>query len=411
MRAKETECAWEDFFKKQKVLNKINKKGIYTLPEKELVKFSLKINENNIPKILKDNEIEILQVAPNKYVLGKFYLREKLPEWSTKDINLVEFPSWLNAIDANNVCARTSIIPLAHYSNIFKKFFNDENLAYIGQIETKSDEFEGYISGKKIKIDGLELKIDGILESKDRIVIIETIDRIADYFSVKDLYYPYRKFKQTVNKPIQAVLLIYSMGVFRVLEYGFKEEKILNSIYLVNDKKYSFESMALTKENLINLLENVKEDDTNNGVVFPQFNDLNKIISVLEQLNIKSTGKDTLKNTFNFDDKQVDACINSLKYLSLVSVKKGNYCLTDKGQGLFELPINKRLMKFIEIIIEKPIFNYLLKISLESDKTLNKYEIKDVLVTFDVVKESSKLDNKTMTAKAWIDWITGLKLI
>ena len=62
---------------------------------------------------------------------------------------------------------------------------------------------------------------------------------LNEEFHVRQLYFPYRLWRNKVTKPVRLIFSIYSNMIFRLFEYRFVEINDYSSIELIKTKNYS----------------------------------------------------------------------------------------------------------------------------------------------------------------------------
>ena len=70
---------------------------------------------------------------------------------------------------------------------------------------------------QKISVNNAQCEIDGGFENADSVVIMEAKNVVHEDFYVRQLYYPYRLWRNKVNKPIRLVFSVYSNMIYRLL--------------------------------------------------------------------------------------------------------------------------------------------------------------------------------------------------
>ena len=83
---------------------------------------------------------------------------------------------------------------------------------------------------------------------------------ISDDFLIRQLYYPYRLWKEKVNKQIRPIFLTYSNGIFHIREYEFTDAKFYNSIRLIKHKKYAIQEGSINIEAIQNIIADSEDD-------------------------------------------------------------------------------------------------------------------------------------------------------
>lgn len=405
---------WNEIFDDYDIVNNINSHGTFIISSKQLKQYKearllTKFDcANQLPNIMLDNGINILPITRGNYLLGRFNCFEDLPKPVT-EIKKVGFPEWIESIDVDDLFSEPVAISTALISPIFNDFFGDDGLISTVSGRMKSGIFDFTIDGHSVNIKNSQIELDASLESRENFVLIEAKNIIHNDFMVRQLYYPYRRFEQTISKPIHNVFMVYSNGIFRILEYKFNDLYKYDSIELIKEKRYSIDSTLITKADLENIVSITKINDTDYGAPFPQCDDFSKIISLCEQLSEKEEmTKDEIKELFGFVGRQSDYYFNGLKYLGFADSKKGKCFLLPSGKTLVGLTYKERQLKIVQAIIEKPIFNILLKIYLDTGVKPDSTCIRNTIVNLGILEKDSMIKRRASTVKSWIDWIIGL---
>lgn len=168
------------------------------------------------------------------------------------------------------------------------------------------------------------IEIDGAYEGNKYLTIIEAKQTLCDNFLIRQLYYPYRVWKNRVGKEIKLIYFVYSNSVFSFFEYCFEDENNYNSLKLLRQKNYTLEDLTITTADIQNILDNtlVKKEPE---VPFPQADSFNRVINMCEFLNDDDKTKDDITVAYEFDRRQSDYYSNAGKYLGLFENKK-NKC-------------------------------------------------------------------------------------
>ncbi len=214
---------------------------------------------DSLPKVLKDNKINILPISRGEYILSDLILYEKIPELN-KPITYIdpdELP-YLESIDLENISSDATATNAMCLAHILDDFLNtDENIGTFNG-RTKSGTFEFDVDtyrGKPlhVEVNNAQCEIDGGFENTDSVVILEAKNVVHEDVHIRQLYYPYRLWKNKVNKPIRLVFSIYSNKIYRLFEYEFEDLNNYSSIKLVQNKNYSLQVTKISLEELVSV--------------------------------------------------------------------------------------------------------------------------------------------------------------
>ena len=110
-----------------------------------------------------------------------------------------------------------------------------------------------------------------------------------------------------------------------MLEYSFSDIYDYNSIYLLNEKYYSFENPNITLKEINQVIKDVYLVTEDKTIPFPQANDFDKVVSLLEQVKKSPLSPSDIAENFGFDIRQSDYYFNAARYLGLVEKQKNEY--------------------------------------------------------------------------------------
>lgn len=350
--------AWEKIFNEYDVLNKIQEQGFFEISSKEIneyrearlmTKFD---NSESIPKILSENNLSILPISGNKYMIARFKAYKKFGN-EPKDIERVEFPPYIESLDYNNISSEALAL----------------NCTYI----------------------------TGILED----------------FLVRQLYYPYRLWKSKITKKVRPIYVVYSNGIFTIYEYRFNDINEYSSIELVKCQKYSIEDTNIDLGTIQNLIENIQNYVEEPKTSFPQANSFERVINLCELLENSEKGKKEITEKYEFDPRQTNYYTDAAIYLGLV-VKKGirdkSFELSELGKKVFSLNYKSRQIEFAKLILSHKVFHMTIKKYFQKLEMPTDSEIVEIMKECELYKigKDSTFYRRASTIKSWIDWIINL---
>ena len=130
--------AWEKLLEKYDIVNRVALDGVYYIKASEIKEFKepglmAKWDYSAaLPKVLKNNKLNILPDSRSSYVQGDFLLYEEIPELiqSVNRMDYVELPEY-ESIDINNISSEANAINILILSGILDDFLECE-----GTVET-----------------------------------------------------------------------------------------------------------------------------------------------------------------------------------------------------------------------------------------------------------------------------------
>ena len=363
--------AWQLLFDKYNILKEINQNGYFKITAKQIneyrearlmTKFD---NSANLPELFKDNNLAILPITSNSYMIARFQTYKKFEETQNEEI---------------------------------VKISKNEN-------ETE------YIN---VSVQNSRIEIDGGFEGVNSLALVEAKNVISDDFIVRQLYYPYRLWKSKINKPVRPIYMVYSNGIFSIYEYKFENDEVYSSIKFVKSKKYSIEDTEIDIQDIQDVFNNIKEFDAEPEIAFPQADSFDRVINLCELLSDESKTKSDITENYAFDERQTNYYTDAARYLGLVSKNKkdGNivFELTELGRKYLNLRYKQRQLEFVKLILKhKAFYDYLRLYFENSDKptTLDTIEIMKNCDLYNIEKEST-YRRRASTIRGWIEWILDL---
>lgn len=425
MNDSKNDIGWNALFKKYKIAEKIKEDGFYEIKSSDInpfrqarlmTKFDYK---SQLPKIFKTNNLSILPISRGKYVISTFetYKPFKEPENIQEKVKILkkEFPNFIESIDPKNITSESAALNCAFISGMIEDFTGDEQINSTVNGRMSSNSFCFDINTKKgslpIKVVNSQIEVDGGYEGVNFLTLVEAKNSISDDFLIRQMYYPFRLWRNIINKPIRSLFLTYTNGIFHFREYCFENPEHYNSLKLVKEKKYVIKEGVINLEVIQGILSTTSIISEPN-IPFPQANSFERVINLCELLNENTfLTKDDITENYDFNARQTDYYTNAGRYLGLINKTKKKakitFFLTKEGEKLFKLSITTRQRKFIELILSHSVFQETLKLYFQKLETPTTDEIVEIM-------KSSKLYNigafktysrRSSTILRWIIWI------
>lgn len=423
--------AWIKLFDRYSILEKINRYGMHEISAKEInafrearlmTKFD---HKNNLPDLFKRNGLSILPITRGSYVISSFEAYHKFEDSKGSihaDVQKVVAPDYIQSIDFENITSEATALNVAYLSGILADFVKEERLYPTVNGRMSSEEFRFQIRNnllgcsQSISVLNSQIEIDAGYEGLDSLTLIEAKNSLSEDFLIRQLYYPYRKWHDKVEKSVRSIFLTYTNGLFSLYEYEFFEPGHYNSIRLVRQKKYTLEQDDIQIEEIINIFDKVLVTSEPVGIPFPQADSFSRVVNICELLNENSVltpEEITLK--YDFDARQTNYYTDACRYLGLVEKNteesgRINYSLTERGRSIFRLSLKKRNLFFVGIILEKRAFKnsfneYLLGLELPS-----KEKIVNIMKSSNLynIRSESTFHRRASTVSGWLNWILDL---
>lgn len=411
---------WEEIFEKYDIKRKIRNNGLFYITADQIrayreprlmTKFDTK---ESLPSIF-ENKLAILPVTRGSYVIGEFDLYKDISMSTSRHIIHARVPDYYETINIERISSEANAINVMSIASILDDFLEEKNMMQTISGRMSSGVFGFEIRGKTgkyyINVENSQIEIDGGFENPNCFSVIEAKNVIHDNFLVRQLYYPFRTWRNKIHKPIRPIFMIYSNNIFRLIEYGFENEESYNSIRLINDKSYSLEDIEISMEDLIQVLRSTnieKEPD----VSFVQADSFEKIISLIEQLNESEMTKTKIADLFGFKERQSDYYFNACRYLGLTEKRKTDdgqikVFITDKARNILNMQYKKRQLEYVRLILQHRIFNEIFAMSIQNGEIPDNNYIASRMKDLNLCGENLIL-RRASSVRGWIKWIFSL---
>ncbi len=429
--------AWKELFNKYDIEKEVNDNGFYNITAEQIKEFKEPRlmakwdSSESLPSILKSKKINILPTSRSSYILSDFKLYEDLPKYveDVTKMQKVEIRD-LESINIENITSEANAINVLMLSPILEDFLRDgENFAtFNGRMGTGEFNFSVDRNSKKplyIDVKNAQCEIDAGLENDNSVVIIEAKNVIHPDFHVRQLYYPYRLWKNRVKKPIRLVFSIYSNQIFRLLEYKFNDLNNYSSIELVQEKNYTLQDTKITTEDLFKVYKNTKVTIDDNMEVyktpFVQADSFERIISLIDCLKEEDMSSGKIADIMQFDIRQSGYYFNAGKYLGIFEKYDGEEFdeetsqwnkvrkirLTKKGLEIAKMNYKPRQLELVKLILKHKIFNELFFETHSSGKLPKKNDIEYLMRKYNVCDEG-QISRRAGSVSSWLKWIFKL---
>ena len=419
--------AWKAIIEKYHILEHIEKDGCFPIKASQIKEFreprlmAKWDSTDALPEVLRKNKINILPDSRSSYVLGDFLLYQEIPPLDEPVTRMehVELPDY-ESIDINNISSEANAINVLIISGILNDFLGTgENVStFNGRMGTGCFTFEVDTHRgikQKICVNNAQCEIDGVFENEASVVIMEAKNVVHEDLHIRQLYYPYRLWKDKVKKPIRLIFSVYSNRIYRLFEYRFKIPEDYSSIELVKSKNYSLQDTKITKEDLWEVRNHTTtrtDDDMNDtDIPFIQANSMDRIISLLENLYENPMTGLQIAELMDFEPRQSDYYFNAGRYLGLFEKhaddKQRIVSLTPLGEKVFRLNYKKRQLKLVELILEHEIFGAFFDSMMLTGQLPDKNKIADEMRRLHVCNES-QIVRRAGSVSGWLKWMNNL---
>lgn len=419
------DIAWGRLFDKYNILDHINDAdGEFFISAAQIKEFReprlmTKFDcTASLPALFTNNQLAILPITRGDYVISHFDAYHKF-ENNTSSISHVALPTYIQSLDANNVPSEAIALNCAVASGIIAEFLEDEALlaTVSGRMGTGTFDFNvnslRSTAPHNIRVSNSQMEIDAAYEGVGSLALIEAKCVLADDFLIRQLYYPYRAWRERVTKSVRTIFLIYSNGIYHLYEYGFQDPNNYNSLVVVKQGRYSVEDTEITVADIQATLDTTRTTPEPQ-LPFPQANSFERVINLCELLNDQELSKNDITEQYAFDVRQTEYYTAAARYLGLVEKKADGdtpiYSLSENAKRILGLNFKQRQLAYCKIILSHKAFADTLRRYLNNGDMPSKEDIVQIMKSADThkIQHDSTFERRSATVKSWINWIVGL---
>ena len=413
------DIAWQTLFDRYDILGNIEKSGQFIISSNQIkefreprlmTKFDHKIN---LPTIFADNGLAILPISRGDYVISSFSAYKEF-EPPVTDVQRVSIPAHIQSLMPQFLVSEAIALNCASACGILSDFLEDDALVPTVNGRMSSGNFgfdiETKLGVKRVDVVNSQIEIDAAYEGINCLSLFEAKRDLSDDFLVRQLYYPFRVWRERVTKPVKPVFLVFSNGMFNLYQYEFDDPQNYNSLRLVKQRNYMIATeVSLSDiENLLMMVPLVVEPK----ISFPQADRMSRIVNLIELLNEKPMTKQDITSKYAFDERQTNYYTDAGRYLGLIEKghdENGNilFQLSTRGRHILGLEYKERQLAIVTQILEHKVFNETLKLHLQYGEMPDKQTIVQIMKgtnLYNIEADSTYL-RRSSTVVGWINWI------
>lgn len=414
--------AWNRLFDKYQILEALNREGRFQISAAQIrefreprlmTKFDHRIN---LPEIFSVNGLAILPVTRGDYVISSFdaYRDFEKPAEETRRIRI---PAYLQSLAPQYLVSEAIALNCANACGILQDFLGDEHLlptvsgrmgsgAFTFQIQTAAGR-------QTVSVNNSQIEIDAAYEGRDCLALFEAKRDLADDFLIRQLYYPYRVWRDRVTKSVRPVFLVFSNGVFHLYEYRFGDPESYNSLRLVRRRNYAV-AAEITAADLEDLLRTVPVDPEPE-ISFPQANSMERVINLAELLAEREMSRQDITAEYAFNERQTNYYADAGRYLGLMEKFRDGeggvgFHLSPLGRSVMNLGYRERQLAFIAQILRHRAFRETLALRLRSGEMPGPgiviRKMRDAGL-YHVGSENTYI-RRASTVVSWVRWVLSL---
>lgn len=419
-----TNKAWEILFERHNIMKQIEEHGFYIIKARDIKKereprLMAKFDHSkHLPKIFKDNALSILPISRSSYIIGEFDAYEKVEYVQSKKPIQVSFPSEITTIDPSNLYSESVALHCAYLTGMIDDILGEKAFQTISG-RMSSQEFDFYIRMRRgidhlISIKNSQVEIDGGYEGETQFVLVEAKNQKVEDFLVRQLFYPYRLWKNKTSKHVKSVFFTYSNDIFTFFIYEFCDDDRYNSLQLLKQVNYIIAHEKLTFYDLVDTFKrtNVKPEPS---LPFPQADTFPRVVDLLSLLMKSDLSKQDITLNYDFDERQTNYYTSAGMYLGLIDKyeneeRKPMFTLTGLGNRIMKLGTKNKFITLVELILEHEPFYRVFEEYLRTNQLPRKEKVVKIMKNSQLynIKSDSTFFRRAQTVLSWIDWMIKL---
>ncbi len=209
--------------------------------EKEVRILCKQDSREDRPQIFKDKNLFILPKHNGEYYIiqGEGYM--DIPDITTP---IKDYISQLNFELKSSKIGNSEMqhLDFAYANSLIRTFMADPSLVLTIRGRKYTPEFSFVTNGITLTVDSVQTEVDAGYEGTNSIVLIEAKNSNTTNTIIRQLYYPFRQWKENTGKPVYSVFFekrnINGENIYYMWQYDFLDPNNYNSICLVKSERY-----------------------------------------------------------------------------------------------------------------------------------------------------------------------------
>lgn len=411
--------SWNFLFKKFDIINNIKKNGFFEITAEQIklskreprlmTKFD---SSESLPDIFKNNNLAILPIKRGTYIIGEFQNYQDISIDNSIYVDTKMLPEYITTIDYHGISSEAISLNAAYISGMIEDIAGEiVHPTISGRMSTGEFNYNILLNDQSIsnvKVENSQMEIDASYEGISKFIILEAKNHYMKDFIIRQLYYPYKVWKNNTRKEIIPIMLIKHDNIFNFFIYSFESEYDYNSIKLKEIKRYILDEPYNPVEfsDITNIMDNIKFVKETNSVPFPQANTFNIVLDLLNMLNEQSMTPIEVSDYLEYAPRQANYYLDAAQYLGFVE-KDRKYILTEYGKKIMSMDHKSRTLEIIKSILShKPFF-----IAMQQQLENFDFDVEKIANSIDECRDELNFytaKRRASTVTAWIKWIISI---
>ncbi|PRQ11256.1 hypothetical protein C1Y63_06805 [Corynebacterium sp. 13CS0277] len=393
------------------------------------------------PVIFQQEGLSILPLSRREYVVARCSTFHPLPKVKELAPKYVDVPRGIESLDFTDLTSEAVALSAASLAGVFEDFINEGELKqtlagrmkttdlniqlHVGvedeppaamadllEVAAQSPNVDVALPVRPVAFDvvNAQMEIDAGFEGDSVVVLVEAKNKLPDDFNIRQVYYPYLRFRQQVRKPVRNVYMTYVSGVFTLYEFTFEDDHSMQTIKDGHSRQYILRSKPLTREELQEIASGITPRAARKDVPFPQADIFDRVVRLAEEIQESDEGYidiATIAATQGFVERQVAYYVDAGRYIGLFNKGSGRLTLTDEGEKIMKTnEPTERHLALSRMILSDEIFNaaYLLGKEPGRQSTANVAALIDEKLGL----AESTCHRRAQTVLRWVNWINRM---
>ncbi len=410
-----TEAAWKRIFEVLPIESTLSEGRIFTISANKIkqlsgreprlmTKFDTRADR---PPVLRKAGVTILPVDNGRYALiacdGYHDLE---PRQSPIPYAIDHVARFVTLPWDKGFVSESQVLDAALVASLVRTFTGEEEIFLTVRGRLRSPRFTFKLDtmfGRRIlTVDGVQIEVDGGYEG-ERVYLIEAKMGQRDDFIIRQLYYPYRMWQELgVKKEIAPIVVTYSNKVISLRWYRFRDTETYNSIELFKSGDFIL-GPEEPRPTLLDILMATKPGPLPESTPFPQADDLQKVIDLVDAVVQGITDKETLAVTFEYDPRQSDYYGNAAVFLGLLERRPRGFAATEASQAFVIKTYMQRVIEITRRVASFPVFRDALE-AIADGRTLSRDELSE-RIQLVAGLNATTAQRRARTVESWVEWI------
>ena len=366
----------------------------------------------DLPKALQKHGYFILPVKNGEYVLvrgGGYHTLEKLKEPPTVFRPQLDFE--LETLDVGD--SETQHLDYSYQIGLIEHFAGTRGLRQTIRNRKRMPAIEFYVGkvGPVRVSQGVQVEVDSGCEGKDEIILIEAKTGNPKDFIVRQLFYPYRKWRLEIPRKKTRPWFFCSQEIsgkrlYKFWEYEFADDGQYQSLQLKRGESFLVQPdrKHLTVDELLRL--HVSNRPASRAWDVPQADTFERVAEIPILVAQGINNSEMVAKHYEFAPRQSSYYRQAAEFLGLVKQRKDfSYELTDLGKEYVNLPADERRQLLAGLLVSFPPMRAVLELSAQAGTDgIGKKEIAALLQKHSNISSSTPR-RRVSTIFSWLNWL------